>query len=81
MSARPPTNTASAPVRAIVGNAVGDWLGGMTLAAGLGFTSPISVGAALTAAGLGVRVVADRLARRGTTRGVPGLQPALDAAR
>ena len=47
-----------------------------TLAAGLGFSSPIWVGAALTAAGLGVLVVADRLACRGNTRGVPGLQPA-----
>jgi predicted MFS family arabinose efflux permease len=36
-------------VRANVGNSVGAWLGGMTLAAGLGFTSPIWVGAALTA--------------------------------
>ncbi len=32
-----------------VGNALGAWLGGLTIAAGLGFTSPLWVGAALAA--------------------------------
>jgi DHA1 family inner membrane transport protein len=44
-----------------VGNALGAWLGGLTIAAGLGFTAPIWAGAALTAAGLAVLVAADRL--------------------
>jgi DHA1 family inner membrane transport protein len=47
-----------------VGNALGAWLGGLTIAAGLGFTAPIWTGAVLTAGGLGVLVVADRLAER-----------------
>jgi DHA1 family inner membrane transport protein len=47
-----------------VGNALGAWLGGLTIAAGLGFTAPIWMGAVLTAGGLGVLVVADRLAER-----------------
>lgn len=35
-----------------VGNALGAWLGGLTLGAGLGFVSPLWVGAGLAAAGL-----------------------------
>jgi DHA1 family inner membrane transport protein len=34
-----------------VGNAIGAWLGGLALAAGLGFVSPLWVGAAITVAG------------------------------
>jgi DHA1 family inner membrane transport protein len=74
-------HAASAPVLASganiaafnVGNALGAWLGGLTIAAGLGFTAPIWMGAVLTAAGLAVLVVADRLAER-RVAGV--LQPA-----
>ena len=63
-------HAASAPVLASganiaafnVGNALGAWLGGLTIAAGLGFTAPIWMGAVLTAAGLAVLVLADRLA-------------------
>lgn len=47
-----------------VGNALGAWLGGLAITAGLGYTSPLWVGAALSAAALVVLLVADRAARR-----------------
>lgn len=47
-----------------VGNALGAWLGGMTIAAGLGFTSPIWMGAALTVGALAVLGLATVLDRR-----------------
>ncbi|WP_107766096.1 MFS transporter [Nocardioides terrigena] len=47
-----------------VGNAFGAWLGGLTITAGLGYTSPLWVGAGLSAAALVVLLVADRAARR-----------------
>ncbi|EME16807.1 MFS transporter [Rhodococcus qingshengii] len=46
-----------------VGNALGAWLGGITIAAGLGFTSPIWMGAAVTVAGLLVLIVAAKIDR------------------
>lgn len=46
-----------------VGNALGAWLGGITIAAGLGFTSPIWMGAAVTVAGLLVLLVAAKIDR------------------
>lgn len=45
-----------------VGNAIGAWIGGTTIAAGLGYTSPIWVGAGMAALALLVVVVAERLA-------------------
>lgn len=47
-----------------VGNAVGAWLGGLTITAGLGYTSPLWAGALLTASALVVLLAADRAARR-----------------
>lgn len=44
-----------------LGNAFGAWIGGLTLAAGLGFTSPLWAGAAITLLGLGVYLLAVRL--------------------
>ncbi|MGW2094514.1 MFS transporter [Promicromonospora sukumoe] len=41
-----------------LGNAFGAWLGGLTLAAGLGYTSPLWAGAAVTVVGVVVMVVA-----------------------
>ncbi|PWJ48318.1 MFS transporter, DHA1 family, inner membrane transport protein [Quadrisphaera granulorum] len=41
-----------------VGNAFGAWIGGITIAAGLGYTSPLWAGALVTLAGLGVLLVA-----------------------
>lgn len=56
-----PTLASGANIAAFnVGNALGAWLGGLTLAAGLGYTSPLWAGAAITAAGLVVLVLAAR---------------------
>ena len=57
-----PTLASSSNIAAFnVGNALGAWLGGITITAGLGYTSPLWVGAALTLAALGVMIVALRL--------------------
>lgn len=54
-----PTLASGANIAAFnVGNALGAWLGGVTLAAGLGYTSPLWAGAAITVLGLVVLVVA-----------------------
>jgi DHA1 family inner membrane transport protein len=45
-----------------VGNALGAWLGGVTISAGLGYRAPIWAGAAMTAGGLVVLAVAERAA-------------------
>jgi MFS transporter, DHA1 family, inner membrane transport protein len=45
-----------------VGNALGAWLGGLTISAGLGYTAPLYAGAALVAIGLVTMVVAARRA-------------------
>jgi DHA1 family inner membrane transport protein len=45
-----------------LGNALGAWLGGITISAGLGYTSPIWAGAALTAGALLVMALAARTA-------------------
>ncbi|WP_405141654.1 MFS transporter [Sphaerisporangium sp. NBC_01403] len=64
---RAPTLASGANIAAFnIGNAFGAWLGGLTLAAGLGYTAPIWTGAALTLAGLAVLVPATRLASRRT---------------
>ena len=46
-----------------VGNALGAWLGGLTIAAGLGFTSPIWMGAVVTVVGLVVLLLASSMDR------------------
>ncbi|AII06495.1 MULTISPECIES: MFS transporter [Rhodococcus] len=64
-AAQAPTMASGANIAAFnVGNALGAWLGGITIAAGLGFTSPIWMGAALTVGALGVLVLATALDRR-----------------
>ena len=50
-----------------VGNALGAWVGGVTITAGLGYTSPIWAGAGIAAAGLAVMVFAAVTARRSAT--------------
>lgn len=56
-----PTLASGANIAAFnVGNALGAWIGGLTIAAGLGFTSPLWAGAAMTAVGLVVLLVAVR---------------------
>ncbi|MEH1165047.1 MFS transporter [Micromonospora sp. CPCC 205539] len=60
-----PTLASGANIAAFnLGNALGAWVGGVTIAAGLGYTAPIWAGAAITLAGLVVLLGALRLARR-----------------
>ncbi|MGV9409245.1 MFS transporter [Nocardia sp. NPDC003693] len=47
-----------------LGNALAAWLGGLTIAAGLGYTAPNWVGAALAASALSLAVLAAALERR-----------------
>lgn len=57
-----PTLASGANIAAFnVGNALGAWLGGVTIAAGLGYVSTIWAGAAMAAAALGTLLVAERL--------------------
>ncbi|MGW0937893.1 MFS transporter [Streptomyces sp. NPDC002666] len=51
-----------------LGNALSAWLGGMVIAAGLGYTAPNWVGAALAASALVLAVVSSTLERRTTAR-------------
>lgn len=60
-----PTLASGANIGAFnVGNALGAWLGGVTITAGLGYTSPIWAGAGITLLGLGVMAFAAAKARR-----------------
>lgn len=60
-----PTLASGANIGAFnIGNALGAWAGGLGISAGLGYTSPIWIGAAITASALVVMVVASALARR-----------------
>src|SRR6188768_2189162 len=54
-----PTLASSSNIAAFnVGNALGAWIGGLTISAGLGFTSPLWAGAAITAGAVIVMVIA-----------------------
>ncbi|MEZ3160621.1 MFS transporter [Microbacterium sp. BWT-B31] len=65
-----PTLASGANIAAFnVGNALGAWLGGLTIAAGLGYTSPLWVGAALSVSALAVMVAAS--ARQARTAPAP----------
>ncbi|PTL85457.1 MFS transporter [Vitiosangium sp. GDMCC 1.1324] len=67
-----PTLASGANIAAFnIGNALGAWLGGLTLSTGLGYTAPIWAGAAMTLAGLGVLLAATRLAHRNPVHGTP----------
>ncbi|NYI75805.1 MFS transporter [Nocardioides panzhihuensis] len=58
---RAPTLASGANIGAFnLGNALGAWIGGVTLAAGFGYTSPLWAGAGVTALGLLVLLVAVR---------------------
>ncbi|MET4135261.1 MFS transporter [Pseudarthrobacter sp. PvP090] len=71
-----PTLASGANIGAFnVGNALGAWMGGVTITAGLGYTSPIWAGAGITLLGLGVMVFAAAAAKRhdaGRTGGQAG---------
>ncbi|AYG02667.1 MFS transporter [Gryllotalpicola protaetiae] len=57
-----PTLASGANIAAFnIGNAFGAWVGGLTLAAGLGYTSPLWAGAAVTLAGLVAYLIAARV--------------------
>ncbi|HAG60540.1 MAG TPA: MFS transporter, partial [Arthrobacter bacterium] len=58
-AASAPTLASGANIGAFnVGNALGAWLGGVTITAGLGYTSPIWAGAGITLLGLAVVIIA-----------------------
>ncbi|MGJ3559331.1 hypothetical protein ACR6C2_13570 [Streptomyces sp. INA 01156] len=54
-----------------LGNAGGAWVGGLTLAAGFGTTSPALAGALLAALGIGVAAVAHTVDRRTSPTAAP----------
>ncbi|MCT9623211.1 MFS transporter, partial [Curtobacterium sp. C2H10] len=59
-----PTLASGANIAAFnLGNALGAWIGGLTIAAGLGYTSPIWAGAGITAAAVVLTSVAAAAAR------------------
>lgn len=65
-----PTLASGANIAAFnLGNALGAWIGGLTIAAGLGYTSPIWAGAGITAAAVVLTAVAAGAARRRHARG------------
>ncbi|MEW1823671.1 MFS transporter [Arthrobacter sp. NPDC080031] len=65
-AATAPTLASGANIGAFnLGNALGAWLGGLTITLGLGYTSPIWAGAAITVAALLVMIAAAAAARRG----------------
>ncbi|MGW0163506.1 MFS transporter [Mycobacterium sp. NPDC003323] len=77
-----PTLASGANIAAFnIGNAFGAWLGGVTIAAGLGFTSTIWVGAAITAVGLVVLLGATALDRRGLSEPEPAQNVSVAAVR
>ncbi|WP_426989764.1 MFS transporter [Pseudarthrobacter sp. Y6] len=64
-----PTLASGANIGAFnVGNALGAWLGGVTITAGLGYTSPIWAGAGITLLGLIVMIIAAAGAKRAVRR-------------
>ncbi|MFJ5957866.1 MFS transporter [Paenarthrobacter sp. NPDC092416] len=74
-----PTLASGANIGAFnLGNALGAWLGGVTITLGLGYTSPIWAGAAITVAALLVMLAAAAAAKR---RGVGAPDPTSDVER
>ena len=70
-----PTVASGANIAAFnLGNALGAWAGGLAITAGFGYTSPIQVGAGITAAAFVVMVVAWATAR--STRRADAASPA-----
>ncbi|MFJ4221258.1 MFS transporter [Curtobacterium luteum] len=60
-----PTLASGANIAAFnLGNALGAWIGGLTIAASLGYTSPIWAGAGITVASVALTAVAAAAARR-----------------
>lgn len=64
-----PTLASGANIAAFnLGNALGAWIGGLTIAAGLGYTSPLWSGALITLGALGLTAAAATTARRSARR-------------
>lgn len=75
-AAKAPTLASGANIAAFnVGNALGAWAGGLGLAAGLGYTSPLWAGALITLVGLAVIAVAVRLRGGEYARPAPAPEP------
>lgn len=76
-----PTLASGANIGAFnVGNALGAWIGGVTITAGLGYTSPIWAGAGITLMGLAVMACAAAAAKRTQARAeVPAPVPVKEA--
>ncbi|HSX65988.1 MFS transporter [Nocardioides sp.] len=73
-----PTLASGANIGAFnAGNALGAWAGGVGISAGLGYTSPIWIGAAITLAGLVVVIVARAAAARASRPATLAQAPAL----
>ncbi|GAB2560688.1 MFS transporter [Leucobacter ruminantium] len=76
-----PTLASGANIGAFnVGNALGAWAGGLGIAAGLGYTSPIWIGAGITAAALVVMMIAAVSARARASAAPVVPEPVLAAA-
>ncbi|QII06045.1 MFS transporter [Rhodococcoides fascians A25f] len=77
-----PTMASGANIAAFnLGNALGAWLGGVTISAGLGYTSPIWAGSGITVLALLVLLFATRLLRRSASgAAVDGVSAATSAA-
>ncbi|WP_032403965.1 MFS transporter [Rhodococcoides fascians] len=77
-----PTMASGANIAAFnLGNALGAWLGGVTISAGLGYTSPIWAGSGITVLALLVLLFATRLLRRSSSgAAVDGVSAATSAA-
>ncbi len=72
-----PTLASGANIAAFnLGNALGAWVGGLTIAAGLGYTSPLWAGAGITLGAVVLTAVAAGAARRGLRAGPAGAGPA-----
>ena len=77
-----PTMASSANIAAFnVGNFLGVWLSGLAIAAGLGWTSPLWVGATLSGLGLLVLLAAVRSVRAGAVVARPDVPELVDVGR
>ncbi|MFF1635397.1 MFS transporter [Leifsonia sp. NPDC058248] len=66
-----PTLASGANIAAFnLGNALGAWIGGLTITAGLGYTSPLWAGAAITVGAVVVMLIAAATAKRSVRIGV-----------
>lgn len=76
-----PTLASGANIAAFnIGNALGAWVGGVTIGAGLGYTSPIWAGAAITVLGLVALLAATAHERRAAARRPQPAEPATTEA-